>query len=306
MRVAVSKIGCLYVKIISLSCGNIHKNPLRRKDKSRYQNASLTVEASLAFPVFFFSVLYLIQMFLVLQAELSLGQAGIESARDAAAFAYAAGRLSDGEAVQAKKLFELFDKELVRDAAFTAVFYARGDKELQKRAGVAQQVGGLWVDTERENGEVRMRVYYSVKPSNVLFPDSGDYYCLRFLYRPWTGEGKQEKKPAQNGNGQEIKAYLADNATVYHLDKNCTYINIKVSAVFGDKVEQERNAGGGKYYPCEFCEPVAQKNVAVFITKYGTRFHGVSSCSAIERTPRECPLEEAKEKYRGCKKCCTQ
>lgn len=293
----------LFVNKFVLSCGKVHKNPLRRKDKSRYRNASLTVEASLAFPVFFFAVLYLIQMFVVLQAELAIAEAGIASARDTAVFSYAAERLADGENVVAEKLFELFDKKLVRDAAFTTVFYTRYDEEMLKRAGVAQGLGGMWVDTEKDGDAIRLKVRYRVKPVNVLFPYRQNYYCLKIVYQNWVGEGKQQKPEQQQDEAKEQSAYLADNATVYHLDKNCTYINIKVTAVMGNKVGEERNAGGAKYYPCEFCEPVIKENVAVYTTKYGTRYHALSTCSAIERNPQECSLEEAKKKYRGCKKC---
>ena len=58
------------------TCGKTHKHPLGRRNKGRYQNASLTAEASVAFPIFFFAVLYLLQMFTVLRAELSVAQEG--------------------------------------------------------------------------------------------------------------------------------------------------------------------------------------------------------------------------------------
>jgi len=286
-----------------LSCGKKHKNPLRRKGKSRYQNASLTVEASLAFPVFFFSAFYLIQMFAVLRGELALAQAGIASARDAAAFAYAAERLEDGQSVAAEKLFEVFDKKLVRDATFTAVFYARREDEVLERGGVAQELGGMWVDTNRVGSKVQLKIYYRVKPENPFFKRQG-YYCQRLVYREWTGEGTllKQQKPAEEEK-KEVMVYLAENASVYHVDRNCTYINIKVSGVLSSGIGDLRNAGGAKYYPCEFCEPVLVAGKMVFYTQYGTRYHDCSTCSAIERNPRECSLEEAQKTLRACKKC---
>lgn len=290
-----------YTNKTKLTCGKVHKNPLCQKSKSRYRSASLTVEAALAFPVFFFAVMYLIQMFAVLQAELAVAKAGIASARDAAAFSYVAERLADGENAAAEKLFALFDKKIVRDGAFTAVFYGRCDKESLKRAGVAQGLGGIWVDTSKEEETVRLCVSYRVKPENVLFPERQSYYCLRLVYRNWTGEGKTAGKKEES-TGQNM-VYLAENATVYHLDKNCTYINIKINAVMSGKIGEKRNASGAKYYACEFCEPVLRENEMVYVTTYGTRYHAVSSCSVIERNPRECPLEEAEKQYRACKKC---
>ncbi|MBQ9768108.1 MAG: hypothetical protein IJW37_08405 [Lachnospiraceae bacterium] len=262
----------------------------------------MTVEASVAFPVFFFAVMYLLQMFAVLRAELVIAEAGIASARDAAAFSYAAERLENGENVAAEKSFALFDKKLVKDAAFTALFYGRCDAEVMENSGVAQKLGGMWVTTETSEETVRLTVYYRVKPVNPLFPERTAYYQQRFVYRNWTGVGKQKAQEAEENTAAQV-AYLAENATVYHLDKNCTYIKIKVSSVLSKNISSERNASGAKYYACEFCEPVLTENGTVFITKYGTRYHAVSSCSAIERNPGECALEEAKEKYPACKKC---
>lgn len=286
----------------SLSCGKNHKNPLRRKDKSRYRNASLTVETSLAFPVFFFAVMYLLQLFAVLRAELVVTEAGIASARDAAAFSYVEKRLEAGENVAAEKLFELFDKKLIRDAAFTAIFYARCDEELLKNAGVAQRLGGLWTDTETTGDTTRIKIYYRVKPLNPLFPDRSTYYYQKLVYRNWTGTGKQKAAAAEEGSEQQV-AYLAENATVYHLDKNCTYIRIKAVPVLSKNISSERNASGARYYACEFCEPLVTEMATVYVTRYGTRYHAVSSCSAIERNPEECALEEARKKYPACKKC---
>lgn len=289
-----------YINIIKLTCGKFHKNPLRQKSKNRYRSASLTVEAAFAFPVFFFAVLYLIQMFVILQAELKIADAGIASARDAAAFSYAAERLADGEHAAAEKLFSLFDKNIVRDGAFTALFYGRCDKELLKLAGVAQGLGGIWVDTSKDGESVELDVSYRVKPENALFPRKQGYYQLHLVYRNWTGEGERAEKEKEDG-GETV--YLADNATVYHLDKNCTYINIKVSAVQSDVIGEKCNAAGAKYYPCEFCEPVLRRNEAVYVTMYGTRYHALSSCSAVKRSPRECSLKEVENEYRVCRKC---
>lgn len=287
---------------IKLSCGSFHNNPSCRENKNRYQSASLTVEAALAFPVFFFCVLYLLQMFLVLQAELAAAEAGLTSARDAAVVSYAAERLKKGESAIPEKILSVFDYKIVRDAAATAVFYERVDRQLFKRAGVAQGIGGLWTDTQMQGKKLQFQIYFSVQPGNALFPKSRGYYCISLMARPWTGEGELKKEQAGQEQAQE-KAYLAENATVYHLYADCTYINIKTQAVASKEINSQKNASGAKYYACEFCKPVLGKTDFVYITVFGTRYHALSSCSAIERRPREVSLEEAKENYRLCTKC---
>lgn len=259
------------------------------------------MEAALAFPVFFFCVLYLLQMFLVLEAELSIAQAGITTVREVAEVSYVTERLKKGESAIPEKILSVFDYKLIRDATVTAVFYERCDRELLTRAGVARGLGGMWTDTQVQGERTEFRVYFRVAPQNALFQGSRGYYCSFLVGRNWTGEGelKREKKEEK----KEEVAYLADNATVYHLDSFCQYINIKAQGVSTADIGRQRNASGAKYYPCEFCKPSLGGEAFLYITKYGTRYHALSSCSAIERNPREVPLAEAKEQYRLCKKC---
>lgn len=259
----------------------------------------MTVEAAVAFPVFFFAVWYLIQMFFVLRAELMIAEAGITSARNTASFAYAAERLADGENVVAEEILNLFDQKLVRNAAFTGIFYASCDEEVLKQADVAQGIGGMWVDTVSAGEKTKLCINYRVRPDNVWFKEKANYYCLRLIYRNWTGEGGIDAEEKEAG----AVVYLTDNGTVYHPDKTCSYIKRTVTGVLSQNIGAKRNASGENYDACEFCKPVLKNNNPVYITEYGTRYHASSSCSAIKRSPRTCPLEEAKAKYKACSKC---
>ena len=284
------------------SCEVIHKNPLRQSRKGRYQNASLTAEASVAFPVFFFAVVYLIQMFSVLRAELVIAEAGISSARETAAYSYVAERLADGENAVAETLLEIFDQKIVQDVALTTVFYVRCDKEVLEQARVAQGLGGIWVNTSEAGDKTKAEIYYRVKPADVLTKSKGKYYVMRLVYRNWTGEGGTR---AADGGGQEGNniVYMTEHGRVYHLRRDCSYIKIDVEAVLSERVGTKRNSSGAKYYACEFCDPVLYPGKQVYITEYGTRYHAFSTCSAIKRNVKECDLEEAKKTYPACSRC---
>ncbi len=284
------------------SCDKIHIFPLRRRNKSRYQNASLTVEASVAFPVFYFAVIYLLQMFCVLRAELVIGEAGLASAREAAAYSYAAERLADGENAVAETLLDIFDKKIVQDVTMTAMFHARCDKEILKQARVAQGYSGIWVDTEAVGETTRAEIYYWVKPANMLTEGRGRFYVMRLVFRNWTGEGGTKTNSSDDTNDKET-VYMTEHGTVYHRKQTCSYIKIDVSAVRSEFVSEKRNSSGAKYYACEFCGPVLQKGTQVYITEYGTRYHGFSTCSAIARNVKECDLEEVKDIYPACSRC---
>lgn len=292
----------IFMTLYKNTCDKIHKNLLRRGRKSRYQNASLTVEASVAFPVFFFAVMYLIQMFYVLRAELVIAETGITEAREAAAYSYAAERLAGGENAVAETLLEIFDQKIVQDVAMTTIFYARCDKEILEQARVAQGLGGIWVSSETAGAKNYAEIHYRVKPPDVLTKGEGRFYVMRIVYRDWTGEGdlqREQGESTETGN----TVYMTEHGSVYHRKRNCSYIKIDVTPVLAEHVGSERNASGAKYYACEFCTPVLCNGMQVFITEYGTRYHEVSTCSAIKRTVRECKLDEVKDQYRACSKC---
>ena len=281
------------------SCKRIHKKPLRRTNKSRYRKASFTAEASLAFPVFFFAVLYLLQMFRVLGAELEIAQAGITSAREAAVYSYAADRLAKGENATAERLLNVFDHKVIRDATMTGLFYARCDGERLKQAGVAQGIGGVWVDSEQKAEKTYAEIRYRVKPANVLTKEQSRYYVTKIVYRNWIGENGTSGKEATETD----TVYMTEHGSVYHVKANCSYIKIEIEPVLAQHVGDRRNRSGAKYYACEFCKPVLKNGTQVYITEYGIRYHEVSTCSAIERNVKACSLEEVRKNYAPCSRC---
>lgn len=242
-------------------------------------------------------------MFLVLRAELVIAQTGITSARQAAVFSYVGDRLKEGEEADANRLFEVFDRAIVKDLSATAVFYARCDRELLHNAGVAVGLGGMWVDTLTEGKKNSYDIYYRVQSLIPFLSAEKRYYSIHLVARNWIGEGKLKKEKKEEEKTEDKTVYLAENATVYHLYKNCHYINIKPRSVAVTLLSGERNDSGARYYPCEFCKPTLPPGTYVFITKFGTRYHAVSTCSAIERNPKEVSLSEVKDKLPVCSKC---
>lgn len=301
------------------ACDEAKENPLCPSSKSRYQNtspgrssksfrASLTVEASFAFPLFFFAVYSLLRLFLVLSAELMIGGAGLLAAREAASFSYAGKRLSEGENVAVNTLFQVFDQKLVKDVTVTTALTLFCDDKKLKKAGVVTGLGGLFADTSEDAPVHECCVHFLVERGFVLSKTEQKSFCLRFRYRDWTGEGPSfRKKKTEPEKKEEPKksdtVYLATKASVYHLYADCTFIKMTPTEVLRTQVEKKRNASGAKYYPCEYCGPDRLYHESVYITKQGKRYHSVSTCSAILRKPEEKPLSEVEKTLRPCKKC---
>lgn len=289
-------------KLRKETCEKTHKNSLCQMYKGRYQNASLTVEAAVAFPVFFFAVLYLLQMFSILRAEVMIAEAGISSVRETAAYSYVAKRLAEGDMAVADTLLDFFDRKIVRDVAMTSVFYGRCEGDILKQGGVAQEPGGMWVNTEESEDKVRIEIRYRVIPGNSLVSKRIKYYTMRLVYRNWTGEGGSGGTPEEE-TGKKFTVYVTEHGTVYHTERSCSHIKIETTPVDGGRVDKERNSSGERYSACDFCSPERKSGKTVYVTNHGTRYHAVSSCSAIRRDVKECSLEEAKETYRPCSRC---
>ncbi|MBP5304415.1 MAG: pilus assembly protein [Lachnospiraceae bacterium] len=108
--------------------------------------------------------------------------------------------------------------------------------------------------------------------------------------KPFTGVSL--KDIAGNGEDEERDVFLAENATVFHVDRECTHLRLSIKQVDFAAVPGLRNFDGGKYKPCEIC---VRNNIsdAVYITNEGDRYHSVITCSGLKRTVRSVKESEA-------------
>lgn len=93
---------------------------------------------------------------------------------------------------------------------------------------------------------------------------------------------------------EEGYVFIAENGQVYHLNRECPYLRIKIKSVTMEQIIDLRNRSGGKYYPCEGCctTAVSQNKDVVYLTVYGNRYHHRKSCSQLKRTVRRVHYSE--------------
>lgn len=286
---------------IQQSCGRVRKVPLYPKAKNRCQNASLTAEAALVFPVFFFCMLYLLWMFLVLMAEVEIARAGIVSCREAAAFSYVADRLETDECKAPEKITRIFGESIVRDASALALFYLNCDRDLLKSAHVAQGVSGLWMESEPREDGFCFQIHYRVSSFGGLLDKKDTFHSCDLVYRSWTGTKMAVN--TQDVVPEKEMVYMVPNGEVYHLYKNCSHIDRTVLELKSGDLRYGRNQAGAVYRSCEYCKPDANELDRVYVTNYGSRYHATSSCPSLERNPSPVELSKVKDKYRVCKVC---
>lgn len=164
---------------------------------------------------------------------------------------------------------------------------------------VEEGVRGLDIQTYTDNLEnVEIHVKYRIKPfirwlpiGNLSVSDS--FYGHKFV--GYTGNGAEEKK-----GKEETYVYITDTGTKYHISRECTYLKVQIQALKGENIKELRNSSGGKYYPCERCNP--KETGMVYLTEWGNRYHGESDCSALKRTVYLVPLSETGGRT-ACSKC---
>lgn len=111
----------------------------------------------------------------------------------------------------------------------------------------------------------------------------------------YTGESFSDKKT-------EVMVYMTPEGTVYHRNRDCTYLQLTIHAISPERLEESRNLSGGKYASCEFCIKNHAVPDVVYITDYGTSYHRSEECQGLKRTVMAVPLSEVNG-LKSCSRC---
>lgn len=192
-------------------------------------------------------------------------------------------------------------------AALTSL-YARGQileytgREYLEQSCVVGGAGGVSLagSSVMEEGDIiDLQVSYRVKPFAELMGFPGFTMRQRYYGRAWTGY--DVTRYVSDLKEEDPMVYITKAGTVYHVNRNCTYLNPSVEMTSVEAVTDRRNPSGAKYHPCELCDgELAQGQV--YITSQGNRYHSRIQCSGLKRTIYTVPLSEVHEKG-VCSKC---
>lgn len=112
--------------------------------------------------------------------------------------------------------------------------------------------------------------------------------------------------PSQLADDEEQKSevvYMTEHGTVYHTNRNCTYLVVSCEKISSSLLEVARNKNGEKYHACKHCfSPNELLPSYVYVTKSGDCYHKNMNCSSIKRNVIEVPIEDIGN-CRECKKC---
>ena len=244
------------------------------------QKGSITVEAALAVPLFFFAVLALFYMMEVMSVRTTIRSGMQYAAREAAQEAAVKPYVSTGS----------LESDIVTCIG--------GDR--LERSIVVGGSGGIDCGRSRMSavtGILELNVTYQVRLPIPAFavPPVPMEESLRV--KGWSGyvrPGFAEE--------EEETVYVTENGMVYHKDYHCHYLDLSIRMVSSGQLETLRNASQGRYHACELCAAGGASG-SVYVTDYGDKYHNSLGCSGLKRTVYAIPLSEAAGKG-ACSKCC--
>ncbi len=249
--------------------------------------ASLTVEAALVFPLFFFTIWAFWQLFLIMLLELEIAGCVSKTASTFSAVGFIE-RKSEEEKCETEELLWIPD------------FY------LNAAEGVIPLTDFLWVKLKNEDDSAdNIEITADFVLRVPLLGNTGFPMKRGFKVHSYTGTWdknvflKPQEEPEKEEN--EGKYYVTENGTVYHRDESCSYISVKTEAVNEEVISGKRNRDGKKYTECVYCRNKKHSGT-VYITSYGEKYHYGADCPILKRSVRAVTKEEIRG-LRPCSKC---
>ena len=236
------------------------------------RHASFTIEAALVLPFFLLLMMSILYLFEIGLLQMQIRDALYDTALLRARTAYLTQ--SDEEA----------DSAAVSSVLSSAVSAAAGSLSIQDSIDDALEhlvVGGkagivCTENTEESTDEVTsLTAQCIVKLPVSVFGSIRFTICESVSVRNWTGYDPTDTETSD-------MVYVTANGSVYHEDRNCTYLNPSVRAVSAAAISSERNSSGAKYSACAYCG--GDVSSVYYVTNYGTSYHTSYSCSALKRT----------------------
>ncbi len=263
---------------------------------SRRLKASMTVEAAFALPMFLFFIINLISVMNIIGVQSRLNaaihQVGNKMAFYGYAYEKAVGNIVP-EGIASVLLTQMYAREEIMD--YVGVTYLNQSCIKNGAAGIS--FAGTEI-MERDD-IIEICVNYKVLPLFTILGFDGFEMSQRYYGRAWTGYDVESG--LSDFTQDDPMVYVTETGTVYHTNRNCTYLNPSIVEVDVGNIADKRNQSGGKYYQCEICGSSYVQGT-VYVTTHGSSYHTMITCSGLKRTIYTIPLSQTGGRGR-CSKC---
>lgn len=247
---------------------------------STRRKGSITVEAAMAVPLFFFAVLALVFLLEMLSVQTSV-RSGLQEA-------------GKKLAVQAVEVTAVIPSEVERDIV-NSVGAGRLERSIVDGGISGIDCSGSYLSPLTGIGEIEAA--YQVRIPVPIFRVAPISYKETMRIKAWTGY-----EAGGFGESDDELVYVTDTGMVYHKDPHCTHLDLSIRMAASSDLGSLRNDNGGKYHACEKCVHGGNSGGNVYITNQGDKYHSSLSCSGLKRTVYTARISEVPGK-RACSKC---
>lgn len=268
----------------------------RASSITSHRKGSMTLEAAFVLPFFLFAVINILYATNIMGTQsrinAALHQTGNKMAFAGYAYEHTVGNVLPDQ-IAGVAMTELYAKGQI-------VKYV-GSSYLEQSC-IVNGAGGISLAGSSVMGTgdvIDLKVSYQVKPFITLMGFREFSMTQRYYGRAWTGYDVTQY--VSDMEGEDPMVYITKTGTVYHLNRNCVYLNPSIEALPAEAIASKRNQTGGKYYLCEVCSTGAEQG-EVYITSWGNRYHTQLNCSGLKRTIYTVPLSQTGGRGR-CSKC---
>lgn len=269
-----------------------------QKKKTCVCRGSMTLEAAMVLPLFMFFFLNLLWIIEIYNLQGTLQMALRECGREMSVYAYAYDRIVQEEEDEGLEAF-------IENITFSYLYVKNrvetlaGREYLEKAPVRGGSAGLVYADSSilQKGDIIDLVVSYQAIPFIEVIGFEPGWFYVRYYGRAWTGYDVTK----EGSSTEERYVYVAEHASVYHLDRECSHIRLSISEKPLQQVYTLRNESGECYKACERC--ISGTESMVYITDFGNCYHSLQGCSALSRTIRKIPLSQAQALYKACARC---
>ena len=260
--------------------------------KKASPRASVTVEASIALPLYIFFFVNILAAFDILRMEsdmtAALHQTGNHISFHAFDMMYADDVIDELTGTEAgdETGSVLGDVgTLIYSAAYveSSVRDYLGEEHI-RLGPVDGGISFLRSKIMQNADEIDLVASWRAKPffpgivSPAGFPLEARYFGHAWTgYEPGGGSG-------ESGAEDDPVVYITENGTVYHRNINCRHLRHAVRSIPAGQAPYAENNRGESYTPCEICGGYGNGRGTVYVSDGGDRIHSTVNCPGLRRT----------------------
>lgn len=285
-----------YNRLFSKPSSPIVRKPYSSKKRARSFATligSVSLEAAISMTIFLFLAVSLISLFSIYSGYQRLSYESDSLLREYARQAYGIERLTKGEEIKEdskeetwQESIKKYAKEELDQELFMTLLLERLPEDFLKKAQVSKEGSGVSCELSKSDHELTMNLSYQA-------------YLRGFEEFGFTFPFSIQKK-VHLYNGCSIKestetcqmVYITEHGSVYHTNKNCTYLSRDIFPVPITGIKNLSYGDGKPYEPCEKCKNKSGDGKNVYITSYGSKYHRDLNCNELTRTILEVPIDQ--------------